>query len=75
MTVISEWSLPVLILTHEPFSLSFYLLCLAEEGCDGVALVGIWNPAKVSPPQLILEAYKYLRRQHIELNLDLADLD
>ena len=49
MTVIGEWSLPVVISIHEPFII-FSLPCPAEEGSDRVALVGTWHPARVNPP-------------------------
>jgi len=45
--VIAEWSLPVLILTHESFVI-FSLPCPAEEVSDRVALVGTWRPARLN---------------------------
>lgn len=44
MTVISEWSFPVFISTHELFVV-FFLPCPAEEESDGAALVGTWCSA------------------------------
>lgn len=49
MTATDEWSLPPLILMS--LSLYFFLPCPIEEGSDSVTLVGMWHPARVSPPQ------------------------
>lgn len=51
MTVISEWSLPVPISTHEPLII-FSLSCPDEEGRDRVAFGGTWCPAMVNPMTL-----------------------
>lgn len=50
MTVMSEYSLPVLVSIRKPFLLCS-LPCPAEEGGDRVALVGSWHPSRVNPPQ------------------------
>jgi len=50
MTVTDDRSLPVLILTQEPFVL-LSLPCPVEEGSDKATLLGIWHPARVNPPQ------------------------
>ena len=47
MTVIGEWSLPVLILTHDPFVI-FSLPCPAEEGSHRVASAGTWHPDRLN---------------------------
>jgi len=44
---IAEWSLPVLVSTHEPF-IVFFLPCPGEEGSDGAALVGTWPPTRLN---------------------------
>lgn len=46
--VTDEWSLSVLIMTHEPW-VAFSLPYPAEKQNDRVALVGTWDPAKLSP--------------------------
>ena len=50
VTLTGELSFPALISAHEPF-IVFSLPCSAEEGRDGVALVGTWHTAPIKPPQ------------------------
>lgn len=50
LTTTAERSLPALASTQKPF-LVFPVSCPAEEGNDGVVLVGIWCLAEVSSPQ------------------------
>lgn len=49
MSVIAEWSLRVLFLTHEP-SIVFSFPCPIEEGNDKAAWVATWHPARINPP-------------------------
>lgn len=48
MMVFDEQSLSVLILTHKRF-VEFSLLCLAAEGSQWVAFVGVWHLASIKP--------------------------
>jgi len=45
--VIGEWSLPVLVSTHESFVV-FFLPVQLKRGSDKVALVGTWHPARLN---------------------------
>lgn len=45
LTVIDDWSLPVLISPQEPF-VTFPLPCQVEDGSDRAAWVGPWHPPR-----------------------------
>lgn len=47
----AEWSLSILISTHEPSYICLLSSC-GVKGSNGVALVGAWNPANINPLQV-----------------------
>lgn len=66
MTVIAEWFLPALILTHKLFCYIFFP-CPSEEGADRAALMGLWH-LSINPVQTIPWKWGHARASLLAIN-------